>query len=90
VTNSLPAKRLDKAAVIEPRADLRKRIREDGKRTEEDGKRTKEDGKRPRARALNMLIIETDRILVFKTTRTGTTITIKVYRNRTVKESANT
>jgi hypothetical protein len=89
VTNSLPAKRSDKAAAIEPRADSRKRIGEDGKRTEEDGKRTEEDGKRPRARALNMLIMETDRTLVFKTTRTGTTVAIKVCRNRTVKESAD-
>jgi ATP-dependent helicase YprA (DUF1998 family) len=75
VTNSLPAKRSDKVAVIELRADPRKRIRE--------------DGKRPRARALNMLVGETDQTLVFKTTWTGTTVAIKVCRNRIVKESAD-
>jgi hypothetical protein len=38
-------KYLDKVAIIELRANLRKRIREDGKRTREDRKRTREDGK---------------------------------------------
>ena len=43
-----------------------------------------------RARAPNMLIGKTDRTLVFKATRMGTTVAIKVCRRRTVKESADT
>jgi hypothetical protein len=78
---SLPTKHSDKAAAIEPKADSRKRTREDGERTGEDGERIGEDGKIPRARALNILIGKTRRTLVFKeATQKGTIVAIKVCR----------
>jgi hypothetical protein len=88
---SLPTERSDKAAAIKPRSDSRKRNGQDGGKTAEDGGKTEEDRKIPRARPLNILIAKTDRTLVFKeTTRKGTIVAIKVCRQRTVKESADT
>jgi len=73
VTNSLPAKNFDKAAARDPKADSPK----------------KEDGKITRARAPDILIGKTRRTLVFKATRKGNTVAIKVCRKRTVKKSAD-
>ncbi|KAF4630413.1 hypothetical protein G7Y89_g7717 [Cudoniella acicularis] len=57
--------------------DNEKKTVEDEKRTRDNEKKTREDGKRPRVRALNMLVGKTDRTLVFKATRIGTTVAIK-------------
>ena len=77
----------DKAAAIEPRAG--KRSEEDEERTGVDGKRTAEAGKTTQARTLDIPIGKTKRTLVVKTTRRGTTVAIKMCRNRAVKRSAD-
>jgi len=87
---SLPTKRSDKAAAIKPRAEDRKGTGEDGGKTEEDEKTTGKDAKIPRARALDIPIGKTPRTLVFKKAiEKGTTVAIKMCRQRTVKESAD-
>ena len=59
----MPIKRSDKAAIIKPRLNLRKRNGQDKGKTIKDGGKTKEDRKIPRACPLNILIAKTDRTL---------------------------
>jgi len=88
---SLPTKRSDKAAVIKPRAGSMKRTGEDAGKTREGGKTIRKDVKIPRPYALDILIGKTYQTLVFKkATQKGTIVAIKVCRQRTVKESADT